>query len=122
MSEETRSSHSSRIVLSGIRARGRHGASPGERLEPQEFVVDLDVTVEVVGDRLEATVDYRELVEAVEEEVRQASFELIESLAAALADRVHRRPHVSRVTVTVHKPRAAGRLGVEDVFAQATVD
>ena len=122
MSEERRWSDGSRIVLSGIRAHGRHGASPGERLEPQEFVVDLDVTVDVAGDSLETTVDYRELVHAVEEEVSQTSFELIESLAAAVAERVHRRPHVSRATVTVHKPLAASRLGVDDVFAQATVD
>ena len=32
-----------RIVLSGLRATGRHGASPGEQLQPQEFVIDVDV-------------------------------------------------------------------------------
>jgi dihydroneopterin aldolase len=47
-----------RIMLSGIRASGRHGANPGEQLEAQEYVVDLDLSIEVHGDDLDATTDY----------------------------------------------------------------
>ena len=31
-----------RLFLSGIAASGHHGARPGEKDEPQDFVVDLD--------------------------------------------------------------------------------
>ena len=37
------------IRVRGIRAEGRHGASAGERDDPQPFEVDLDVEVEAAG-------------------------------------------------------------------------
>ena len=48
-----------RLFLTGIRAEGRHGARTGEKDEPQPFVVDLDLEVEVHDDSIEATADYR---------------------------------------------------------------
>ena len=112
----------SRIVIAGIRAQGRHGASPGERLEPQEFVVDLDVTVEVLGDSLAGTADYRGLAESARREVMDKSFELLESLAESVARAARNHPRVSRASATVHKPSAARSMGVGDVSAHATVE
>jgi dihydroneopterin aldolase len=108
-----------RILLTGIGAEGRHGASPGERDEPQPFVLDLDLFVDVDGDALEATADYRDLVRAARSVVEQGSFALLESLAEAVADGVAAHDRVTSVVVTVRKPGAAGRLGVADVAAQA---
>jgi len=34
----------SRLALAGIHAIGRHGANPGEQVQAQEFVVDLDLS------------------------------------------------------------------------------
>ena len=108
-----------RIMLTGIRAEGRHGASPGERDAAQPFVLDLDLFVDVDGDALEATADYRDLVRAARSVVEQGSFALLESLAEAVADSVAAHDRVTSVVVTVRKPGAAGRLGVADVAAQA---
>jgi dihydroneopterin aldolase len=112
---------SSRLSLSGIRASGRHGANPGEQLEAQEFVVDLDVTLDTGGDSLDDTIDYRALVDAAREVVEMTSFQLLESLADAVARAVYQWSNVSRVTAVVHKPRAASSMGVDDVAAEATV-
>jgi dihydroneopterin aldolase len=113
----------SRLFLSGIRAAGHHGARPGEKDEPQEFVVDLDVDVEVDvdADSIEATADYRGIVEAVRGIVEASSFDLIESMADAVARSVLALPHVRRVTAVVHKPGAASGLGVDGVAAAVTV-
>jgi dihydroneopterin aldolase len=108
-------------VLTGIRAAGRHGASPGERLESQEFVVDLDVLVTVAEDSLDATVDYRVLADTARQMVAGASFELLESLADAVARAVFQFSPVARATVVVHKPRAAQSAGADDVSAEATI-
>lgn len=110
-----------RVVVAGIRAAGRHGANPGERLEPQEFMVDLDVTVDVGEDSLDSTVDYRVLADAAREAVEHTSFELLESLAEAVARAVYQFAGVSRATAVVHKPSAARSLGVDDVSAEATI-
>jgi dihydroneopterin aldolase len=111
-----------RLFLSGIRAEGRHGARPGEKDEPQPFVVDLDLDVETGEDTIEGTADYRGITEAVREVVEGGSFDLIETMAEAIARRVAAMPHVSRTTAVVHKPNAAGRLGIDGVAAAATVD
>lgn len=107
------------LALSGIRVRGRHGANPGERDQPQEFVVDLDVVVRRAGDDLASTADYRDLVAEARRVVAERSFGLLETLAAEVAAAVARRPGVLAATATVHKPAAAGSLDAEDVAARA---
>jgi dihydroneopterin aldolase len=112
---------SARVTLTGIRAEGRHGANPGERTQPQEFVVDLEVLIEVAGDSLDGTVDYRSLVELAATTVRDTSFVLLESLAGAVARAVCELPSIRETTATVHKPRAARSMGVDDVSAYVTL-
>jgi dihydroneopterin aldolase len=109
-----------RLFLSGIGAEGRHGARPGEKDNPQPFVVDLDLEVEVGDDAIEGTADYRAIVGAVREVIEQRSFDLIESMAEAIARRVASIAHVRTATAVVHKPNAAGRLEIDGVAAAAT--
>ena len=109
-----------RLLLTGISARGRHGATTGEQDHPQDFVVDVDALVDVDADSIEATADYRAVVGAVIEAVEQGSVVLLESLAAKVAEAVYELERVERVTVRVHKPRAAARLSTEDVAAEAS--
>ena len=111
----------SSVSLSGIRASGRHGANPGEQLEAQEFVIDLVVTLDVGADSLDDTVDYRALVEAARGVVATDSFQLLETLASAVARSVYAWEQVTRVTATVHKPAAAASMTVDDVAAEATI-
>ena len=109
-----------RLFLSGIRAEGRHGARPGEKDETQPFVVDLDLEVEVSGDSIEGTADYRTIGETVRDVIEGGSFDLIEVMAEAIASRVAAIPRVRSVTAVVHKPNAAARLGIDGVAAAAT--
>ncbi len=111
-----------RLFLSGIRASGRHGARPGEKGELQPFVVDLDLTVEVDQDGIEATADYRGITERVQEIVEHESFDLIEMLADRIGNEIAVLDHVASVTAVVHKPNAAVRLGIDGVAAVVTVD
>ena len=112
----------SRLFLTGIRAEGRHGARPNEKDAPQPFVVDLDLEVDVSGDTIEATADYRAITEAVRGVVQERSFDLIEIMAQAIADEVLAIPHVEKVTALVHKPNAANRLEIQGVTAAATAE
>lgn len=112
----------SRLFLTGIRASGRHGANPGEKDEPQEFVVDLDVEVRVAADSLERTADYRDLVAAARAVVSERSFDLLETIAQEVARAVAAFPGVIRATAVAHKPPAARSLDVQGVAAAATVE
>lgn len=108
-------------MLTGITALGRHGANEGERDEPQEFVVDVDLTVDVRGDSLDGTLDYRAIADVARDAVAETSHVLLESLAHAVAQALYEFSPVLQVTVTVHKPGAAESMGVDDVAAEATV-
>ncbi len=109
-----------RLFLSGIRAQGHHGARPGEKDTTQPFVVDLDLEVEVGADAIDATADYRGVSEGVRTIVERGSYDLIESMAAAIADACLAFDGVTRATVVVHKPNAATRLGIDGVATAVT--
>jgi dihydroneopterin aldolase len=111
-----------RLFITGITAAGRHGANPGEKDQPQDFVVDLDVEVDVDEDRLDATADYRSLIRTARETIDRESFDLLESLANAVAEAVLARDGVVRVTAVVHKPGAARSNEVQGVAAAATAE
>ena len=105
------------IVVRGIRAEGRHGlAATGERDRPQPFVVDVELhrDVRAIADDLSATVDYVDIAKAAREVVEHESFELVESLANAIAARLLALGGDS-VRVKVAKPRSAALVGVEEI-------
>jgi dihydroneopterin aldolase len=109
-----------RLFLSGIRTEGHHGARPGEKDAAQPFVVDLDLEVEVTGDEIDGTADYRGITERVRAVIEDGSFDLIEAMAAAIADACLAFGPIARATVVVHKPNAATRLGIDGVAAAVT--
>jgi dihydroneopterin aldolase len=112
----------SRLFLTGIRAAGHHGANPGEKDQAQDLVVDLDVEVEVTADAIDATSDYRGLIRTAREVVERERFDLLESIADAVARAVLSQDGVVRVTAIVHKPAAARSNDVAGVAAAATVE
>jgi dihydroneopterin aldolase len=110
-----------RVMLSGIVAEGRHGANPGEQLEPQEFLIDLDIVVDVDVDTLDRTLDYRVAADAARDVVAGSSHVLLETLAEAVAREIYQFEPVAQVVAVVHKPAAAEALGLDDVAAEAII-
>jgi dihydroneopterin aldolase / 2-amino-4-hydroxy-6-hydroxymethyldihydropteridine diphosphokinase len=108
-----------RIVLTGVRAFGRHGVLPEEREAGQEFVADLELTLDLgvaaATDRVAATVHYGELAERVAAEIAGEPVDLIETLAQRIADAALEHELVERVVVTVHKPSAPIPVPFADV-------
>jgi dihydroneopterin aldolase len=109
-----------RLFLTGIEAMGRHGANPGEKDVRQAFVVDLDVEVDPAEDDLGSTADYRTLMRTARDVVETASFDLLETLARAVAERIAEQAGVLSATAIVHKPAAAISNGAQGVAAAAT--
>ncbi len=94
------------VELHGVEIRGRHGVLERERETEQPFLYDVELELpEPAGDRLEQTVDYREVVALVRELSDGRQFQLLESLAAAVADALLERfPSAEGVRVRVRKP------------------
>lgn len=104
------------IRLLGIEATGFHGVYPEERRDGQPFVVD--VTLQLVrtsrADEVSTTVHYGELSEAVADRIAGEPVDLIETLAAEIAESCLAFDVVRGVVVTVHKPFAPLRELVSD--------
>jgi dihydroneopterin aldolase len=94
-----------RVEVAGITLRGLHGVLDHERREGQVFVFDVAVELdEPAEDDIAATADYRDLVACVREVSDGTAFQLLESLAAAVADELMRRFPISGASVRVGKP------------------
>jgi dihydroneopterin aldolase len=107
------------VELQGLEIPGRHGATPEEHERDQPFLYDVELELpEPAADRLEETVDYREVVEVVRE-VSATERQLLESLAAAVADALMQRFPVGRARVRVRKPEVRLDAPVEWTAATA---
>jgi dihydroneopterin aldolase len=105
------------IIVRGISAEGMHGLE-GEREQPQPFVVDVEIRVDLAAaaaaDRIEATIDYSVVSREVRDVVMNESYELIETLAEAVAKRVLALGGTT-VRVKVSKPKVARTLHVDEI-------
>jgi 7,8-dihydroneopterin aldolase/epimerase/oxygenase len=109
------------VELEGLEVFGRHGVLDQERREGQRFFYDirLEVGDAALSDRIDDAVDYREVADCVREVSDGRRFELLEALAAAVAEGILDRFQVDHVRVRVRKPSPAG---VPAAFAAATVE
>lgn len=111
------------IDVRGLELRGYHGALEEEQRLGQRFVFDVTLVAHDAGvrtDRLGDTVDYTAVVDRIREVSDGRRFNLIEALAAAIADDLLERFPVSRVRVRVRKPEV--RLEVPAAYTAATVE
>ena len=100
------------IVLKGVSARGHHGVLDFEKRDGQVFVVDVTMDVDLApagsSDDLADTVSYAEVAGDVVALIEGEPLDLIEALAARIADKVLTRPRSrrSRSWSTSPRPRS----------------
>src|SRR5690625_4684032 len=106
------------IRLLGIGGYGYHGVLAREREEGQPFHADvtmyLDTAAAARTDDLDQTVSYAAVARAVQEVIEGEPANLIETVAARIADAVLAFG-VAKVDVTVHKPQAPVGIPFTDV-------
>lgn len=109
------------IRIADARFQARHGALPHEGQVWQEFAVDCRLRVETAAttsDALADTVDYGKAYAVVREIMEGPSYQLLEGLAGAIAERLLHFPRVRAVRVAVRKlapplPGVVGHVEVE---------
>lgn len=108
-----------RIELRGLTVRGNHGVFDFEKREGQDFVIDVTLHASTAAaaatDDIADTIHYGELAEDVARIVEDNTFDLIETLAEAIA--AHCLTLTDRVEVVVHKPSAP----IERTFSDVSV-
>src|SRR5258708_35869356 len=99
--------HMDRIRLEGMSVHGRHGGRPEERERPQEFKVDIEVDADLSesgkSDRIDDTIDYRQIRAIAKEVIEGESQKLLETLAARIAEKVLLLRRVAGVSVRMAK-------------------
>ena len=97
-------------MLRGLEVRGNHGVFDHERRDGQDFLVDitvwLDLAAAAASDDLADTVDYCALAQLAAGVVAGPPRNLIETVAAEIADAVMDDERLHAVEVVVHKPAA----------------
>lgn len=104
----------------GLRFRGCHGVLAYEREQAQEFIIDLDLYLDLknagMTDDIKDTVDYASVFHHVQKIVEGESYKLIESLAENIAAVLLKEFPLQAVEITVYKPEAPVE-GEFDYFA-----
>ena len=113
------------ISLKGIWGFGYHGVFDHEAKNGQDFFVDLEIYLDLskasLSDSLEDTIDYGALADVVVEEITGERVQLIERLAGRIADRIRvGHPEISKISVTVHKPKAPISAQATDISVTIT--
>lgn len=112
-----------RIELRGLTVRGNHGVYDHERRDGQDFVIDitvwLDLDAAAASDDLTDTVDYGGLAQRAADIVTGPARNLIETVAAEIAEDVMADERIHATEVVVHKPQAPIPLTFSDVAVVA---
>lgn len=112
-----------RIELRGLTVRGNHGVFDHERRDGQDFVIDITVWIDLAdaaaSDDLDDTYDYGALAQRAADIVSGPARNLIETVAAEIAEAVMADARVHAVEVVVHKPGAPIPLAFADVAVVA---
>ncbi|NTY59582.1 dihydroneopterin aldolase [Mycolicibacterium sphagni] len=112
-----------RIELRGLTVRGNHGVFDHERRDGQDFVIDITVWIDLAAaatsDDLADTYDYGTLAQRAAAIVGGPARNLIETVAAEIAEDVMTDQRVHAVEVVVHKPDAPIPLAFRDVAVVA---
>ena len=121
---EVSSDHSVTVEISGLSIFTHHGVSDSEQLTGQRLVFDITFQVEgcdaTVTDRLEDTIDYAAVCDAVELVATERSYRTLERLCTAVADMLEEHFGARGLVVRATKPEPPIPLRVDEVSVEVT--
>lgn len=99
-----------RIRLRGMSFYSYHGVMPEEKALGQKFIIDADLYCDLrragESDRVEDTISYAEVYQRIKTVVTEECYDLLEMLAARIAEQVLQEFPCQAIRVEVHKPQA----------------
>ena len=99
--------HADRITLSGVKIYPCIGVTAEERVSPQECHLDLrisgDFKAAAETDSLDQSIDYCQILAAIQETVSGREYQLLETLAYAIIQRVMENFPVAQTRIKIRK-------------------
>ena len=112
------------VEISGLSLFTHHGVTDAEQEAGQRLVFDVSFEVEdcdaTVTDRLEDTIDYAAVCQAVALVATERSYRTLERLCTAVADMLEERFQATGIVVRAAKPEPPIPLPVEEVSVEVT--
>ena len=109
-----------KILLNGISCTAHLGLLPEEREATQNILICLDIDTATKLDKVQFSVDYRQIVKQVQKIVEDSRFHLLEALAAEVCQTVLKKNNVESVQVIVRKFPESLRNQLTDVAVEIT--
>src|SRR2546428_4479876 len=102
-----------RIIIRGLRCRGRQGPTSADRQQAHDYLVDVELSVDIADavakDELAAALNISEIASCVRKEVARRPRVLLERMTADVARALLERfERITEVRVKVEKPEPAG--------------
>ena len=116
------------IQVEGINVYGTHGVYDQEKMNGQNFRIDLLVELKenilnfenYKSESFENTINYENLVDEVINVSDSNSFDLIETFAYEILNSLRKYNNILKATVTIHKPNSPLKELVEDISVTAS--
>ena len=115
-----------KIIVKGLKLFAYHGVNPEEKVDGQNFVLDitaeLDTKKAQYSDNVDDTVSYAKIIKTVRAVFTEKCYDLIEAAANRVGVAVMQTyPEISRVTVLLMKPEAPIKAEFEYVAVEQTI-
>lgn len=100
-----------KILIRDLKIFAYHGVNPEEKRDGQNFVFDIDLSVNMTkacySDNVDDTVSYAKVIKTVTRVAAAEKYDLLEKLAQVTADTIlNEYPDVFNVSITLKKPEA----------------
>ena len=115
-----------KIIIKGLKIKAFHGVNPQEKIDGQNFILDitaeLDVKKAQLSDNVDHTVSYSDIIKTTTAVFTEKSYNLIETAANKVGmDIMRTYPKLRSVTVLLKKPEAPIKADFEYVAVEDTI-
>jgi len=108
-----------KIKIQGLKLYAYHGVNPEEKVDGQEFILDikayLSLDLPCVSDNVDDTVSYAKIIKTARRVFLAEKYDLLEKAAQAVADAI-----IEKVKVEVKKPFAPIKADFDYVSVEIT--
>ena len=115
-----------KIIIKGLKLFAYHGVNPEEKVDGQNFILDITATLNAdtakQSDNVDDTVSYAKIIKTVRAVFTEKSYDLIETAANKVGVSVMQAyPRLNSVTVLLMKPEAPVKADFEYVAVEETI-
>ena len=115
-----------KIIIKGLKLYAYHGVNPEEKVDGQNFILDITATLNAdtakQSDNVDDTVSYAKIIKTVKAVFTEKSYDLIETAANKVGVSVMQAyPRLDSVTVLLMKPEAPVKADFEYVAVEETI-